>query len=143
MSRNAPTLKAFATSSYLPEALVRAVVRQSGGWQLFKESAPDIYEHGIDAGFNGWIYYSETCRFYARNRKLILDHCAEACEALGYDSIVDLVADFRNLDTTHEEIYRTLFGPNTDKNRDVYVANALAWYVAEEVARVYAEREEV
>ena len=43
-----PSLKGLIESTNIPESLVRAVVRQMGGWESFKESAPDICRGGID-----------------------------------------------------------------------------------------------
>ena len=36
-----PSLKGLIESTNIPESLVRAVVRQMGGWESFKESAHD------------------------------------------------------------------------------------------------------
>lgn len=49
------TLKKLVERSNIPESLIRAVVRQMGGWESFKESAPDICRGGIDGGFHGFI----------------------------------------------------------------------------------------
>ena len=45
------TLKEFTEKSHINESLVRAVVRQSGGWEDFKEKALDVANHGAYAGF--------------------------------------------------------------------------------------------
>ena len=60
-------------AGYIPESLVRAVIRQSGGLASFLEKAPDISRHGISGGFGGWIYYSETEPFAKRHRADILN----------------------------------------------------------------------
>ena len=40
-----PSLVNLIDSTNIPESLVRSVVRQMGGWESFKESAPDITRH--------------------------------------------------------------------------------------------------
>lgn len=45
------TIKQFCEYSSIDVGLIRAVIRQSGGWQSFQESAPDISNHGIAGGF--------------------------------------------------------------------------------------------
>ena len=42
------TLKSLVEKSHINEKLIRAVVRQIGGWESFTQSAPDITNHGID-----------------------------------------------------------------------------------------------
>jgi len=51
-----PTLKNLIVDSNIPSKLVRAVVRQSGGWQSFTESAQDVVNRGAESGFNGFSY---------------------------------------------------------------------------------------
>ena len=131
------TINAFYQYSNINPALIKAVIRQSGGWDAFQEQALDIANHGINAGFSGWIYYNVTCAFYAKNRALIVDLVGSQADEYGCDSAQDMVKGFRNLDSTMPEIGHTLYG--TKRQHDNYVANALAWYAAEEVARAYAD----
>ena len=122
-------------STNIPESLVRAVVRQMGGWESFKESAPDITRHGIDGGYHGFIYYSETIPFAKRNRKAILQMATEQADDLGM-GLVEMVKGFNCLKgATETEIVEGLAGA-TDETQ---VPNALAWYAGEEVSRAYCD----
>lgn len=131
------TLKNFIKNSNIDAGLIRAVIRQSGGWQSFQESAPDISKHGISGGFNGWIYYNETCQFYAKNQASIVKLVEYQSEEHDYRSAQDMVKSFRSLDATLSEIGYTLYG--NKRQHDTQVANALAWFAAEEIARSFVD----
>jgi len=132
-----PSLKALIESTNIPETLIRAVVRQMGGWESFKESAPDITRHGIDGGFHGFIYYSETEPFAKRNRKDILDLATQQAEDFGIELIemIEGFGCFGNSKPTRAEIVEGLAGISNESQ----VPNALAWYAGEEVARAYCD----
>jgi len=146
--------------------LVTAVVDQLGvGWNddgepggsNLVEILDDIYQHGIDGGFSGFIYYSETKEFYLKNRKEINEFLIHESLDFGYDDdedlrlkleddsiyihkdeigAISLVLSLRCADqSTTEEIYRTLYGDKSDCN--TMVANCLAWYVVESLASEY------
>ena len=129
------TLKNFIENSNINPNLIRAVIRQSGGWIDFQEKAPDISNYGISGGFSGWIYYTETCQFYAKNQSSIIKLVECQSDEYGYHSAQDMVKGFRSLDTTLSEIGCTLYG--NKRQHDTQVANALAWFAAEEVANAY------
>jgi hypothetical protein len=133
-----PSLVNLIYSTNIPESLVRAVVRQMGGWESFKESAPDITRHGIDGGFHGFLYYSETVPFAKRNRKAILEMATQQADDLGM-GLVEMVKGFNCLKgATETEIVEGLAGA-TDETQ---VPNGLAWYAGEEVARAYCDMTE-
>ena len=122
-------------STNIPESLVRAVVKQMGGWESFKESAPDITRHGIDGGFGDFVYYSDTCSFAKRNRKAILEMATQQADDFG-TGLVEMIKGFRCMkDATESEIVEGLAG-NTDQTQ---VPNGLAWYAGEEVSRAYCD----
>lgn len=131
------TMKDFIKNSSISAELIRAVVRQSGGWAAFQEMAHDIVNHGISGGFGDWIYYTETCEFYAKNQQLIVDLAEQLADDIGYPTAQDMVKGFRCLDATLSEIGYTLYG--NKKQHDTQVANALAWFAAEEVARSFVD----
>ena len=131
------TLKNFIKNSNIDADLIRAVVRQSGGWQSFQEMAPDITNHGISGGFSGWIYYTETCQFYAKNQSTIVNLAEYQSDEFGHQSAQDMVKSFSSLDATVSEINYTLYG--NKRQHDTIVANALVWFAAEEVARNFVE----
>ena len=131
-------LKSFIEKSNLPEDLIRQVVRQIGGWDSFKEHARDVSMYGAAAGFAGFIYYIDTCRFYAVNRDAILEAVRDMCDGLGEEPI-QFVRSFNCLDATESEVGLTLYG--SKKQHDTQVANALAWFALEEVARAFDDLE--
>ena len=132
-----PSLKALIESTNIPASLVRAVVRQMGGWESFKESAPDITRNGIDGGFHGFIYYSETIPFAKRNRKDILELATQQAEDFGIELIkmIEGFGCFRYSKPSQAEIVEALAG----RAEKTQVTNALAWYAGEEVARAYCD----
>ena len=135
-----PSLASLIDSTNIPETLVRAVVRQMGGWESFKESAPDICRGGIDGGFHGFIYYSETEPFAKRNRKAILEMASAQAKEFGV-GLVEMIQGFgcfRHSKPTESEIVEALAGRGTETQ----VPNALAWYAGEEVARAYCDMTE-
>ena len=131
------TLKNFIEYSSIDAKLIRAVVRQSGGWAAFQEMAPDIVNHGIAGGFSGWIYYTETSQFYAKNQSLIIALVEQLADEYG-TSTIDFIAGFNCLNTDDkQEIGKTLYG--NKRQHDAQVANALAWFAAEEVIRGFVD----
>jgi hypothetical protein len=131
------TLKNFIENSSIDAKLIRAVVRQSGGWKSFQDMAPDISKHGIAGGFSGWIYYTETCEFYAKNQALIVGSVEYKSDEDDYKSAQDMVKIFRSIDATLSGIGYTLYGNKSQ--HDTQIANALAWFAAEEVARSFVD----
>lgn len=131
-------IKEFASRSNISEKLIRAVVRQSGGWEGFKDHAEDIANYGAAGGFLGFTYYTETCAFYARNRAAILECARNMADDLGED-LTAMVRGFNCLGDgyTSDEIGETLYGSCAKHN--TYVANALSFYALEEVARAYCD----
>lgn len=127
------TQQAIADSG-IPAKLVRSVIRQLGG----KDSLRDIANNSIDGGFHGFIYYSETVPFFKRNRAEILELVRRYAEDFGTDP-VSVVAGFNCLaddSETRESAARCLFGGRLTDD-DTQVANALAWFAGEEVARAF------
>lgn len=136
-----PSLKGLIEATNIPESLVRAVVRQMGGWESFQESAPDIARHGIDGGFHGFIYNRDTEAFAKRNRVAI----AAMAEAQASDfgtSVTEMIQGFgcfRNGEKpTDSEIGLALYA-GKEKEDSLPILNALAWYAGEEVARAYCD----
>lgn len=132
------TIQKLIDSSNIPTALIKAVIRQSGGWDDFKDCAPDIYNHGIDGGFHGWIYHCDTVEFAKKNIKTILEMAEQQADSLG-DGMLEMIAGFgvfRNDPITPSKIFMAL-QRETDDSTAVY--NALAWYAAEETARAYMD----
>lgn len=90
------TLKSFVEKSHINEKLIRAVVRQIGGWESFTNSAPDITNHGIDGGFHGFIYTTETVKFAKQNLTEIMELAKNMANDMGEDTY-KMIAGFNCL----------------------------------------------
>ena len=53
-------------------------------------------QHGAAAGFNGFIYYDETCKFARENIKDIFDYAVEQAEQLG-EEVYKMISNFNYL----------------------------------------------
>lgn len=130
-------LSTLVESSNIPASLVRAVVRQFGGWESFTESAPDVCRGGIDGGFHGFIYYSDTEPFAKRHRADIAQMAESQADEFGI-SVSEMIQNFgcfRNgSKPTESEIGKALYA---GKDNGANLLNALAWYAGEEVCRAY------
>ena len=120
--------------------LIAAVVKQLGGIQSFKESAPDIANYGIDGGFHGFVYYSDTVTFWRKNKDAITKELNDMADSLG-ENPLDMIKGFRclNAEYSADEIGQALYGRYNSDLDIIY--NALAWFAAEEVARQYVDFE--
>lgn len=131
------TQKQLIEQSNLPASLIRAVVRQMGGWEAFTQAAPDICRGGIDGGFSGFIYNADTESFAKRNRADIQAIASAQAEEFG-TSVTEMIQNFgcfRNgAKPTDSEIGIALYAGKDD---GAGVLNALAWYAGEEVSREY------
>ena len=141
MKKTHVTLGQLIAGSNIPESLIRAVVRQMGGWESFTEAAPDICRGGIDGGFHGFIYNADTEPFAKRNREAIAQMVSQQADDLGV-GVIEMIRGFgcfRNgTPPTDEEIGSALYA-GKDAPNGLPVLNALAWYAGEEVARAYCD----
>lgn len=114
--------------------LITAVIRNLGG----RNSLKDIANHGIDGGFGGFIYYSDTVKFFKNNREEIIALVLEMSQEFG-ENPIKFVQSFNCLHNNYNnaegeaEIARALYGRLASD--DTQIPNALAWFAAEEVAR--------
>lgn len=111
--------------------LKRAVIRRLG-----RESLRDVANHGADGGFPGFVYYAETGAFYAKHQEAIRELAQELANEFGEESVLSFVKGFRcikDAGSTEDEIAQTLW--RTSKYHDPQVANGLAWFALESVAR--------
>ena len=122
------------------KTLINAVIRRVG-----MDSVQDINNHGVDGGFGGFIYYTDTVKFYNRYKKQILQMAEEMAADLGEGDMLSMIQNFnclssgrypdRKPDYTQTEIAQALFsgkGECVDQ-----IKNAMAWYAAEEVCRMF------
>ncbi|NCB78513.1 MAG: hypothetical protein EOM41_00675 [Bacilli bacterium] len=138
------TLKTLIANSSIPATLIRAVVKNMGGWKSFKESAQDVVDHGASCGFGNFIYYTDTVAFTAKNRKAIAAYAAEQSKEIGYKDEIEMILSFKCLQgfndpITSSEIAKALYGRLADTDTKTIVYNALAWYALEEVALAYCD----
>ncbi len=135
------TQKKLIESSNIPASLIRAVVRQIGGWDSFTEKAADITNHGINGGFSGFTYYTETEKFAKANKDAILELASSQAQEVGYDSTFAMIRGFgcfKDDKLSDCEIMNALCkgrNPNDGPN----ILNGLAWLAGEEVARAYCD----
>lgn len=123
------------------KTLINAVITRIG-----MESVPDVINHGIDGGFNGFIYYTDTLKFYRRHKKDILRLAKENASEMGVN-MLDMIGGFNCLKyydyktstwtdpEGQEAVGQTVYNGKADD----MVANALAWFAAEEVCRMFDE----
>lgn len=129
------TIKQFAAKSRVSEALIRAVIRQAGGWYSFKELAEDVHDYGAAGGYSGFIYYTDTLAFFGRNKKLIMSLAKEQASEFGC-GVYQMIGNFNCLKITESEVVEAIYD-HGDAETDV--KNALAWYSLEEVCRAYCD----
>lgn len=114
--------------------LTRAVINALGGIESARESMPDIVNHGVDGGFSGFIYYSDTVKFAARHKAAILERLKEDASNFGDSGVISMLAGFNCFKgMSQEEIADGLYNPRSDNRTTIY--NGLAWYACEEIAR--------
>ena len=132
------TTKQVITDYPQHKKLINAVLRQLGS----KENIEDIYRHGIDGGYSGFIYYTETHNFAIKNRKAIIELLEELAFHLYDNDVVEMVKSFntfrRNgMDKDElKDLYRYLGGAKVEQGS---ITNIMAWFAAEEVARMFCD----
>ena len=116
------------------KTLINAVINRVG-----LDAVQDINNHGIDGGFSGFIYYSDTHAFAMRYRKLIVKLLEEQANDMGVD-VVKMVSGFgvfRNSamdNDDRKELYKYLGGGRPNEGT---ITNLMAWFAAEEVCRMF------
>lgn len=116
------------------KTLINAVYNRIG-----KGCIMDVVNHGIDGGFSGFIYYSETHAFAMRYRSIIVRMLEDTAEMLGED-VVSMVANFGvfrrcPMDADDKkDLYKYLGGGRPKQGA---ITNVMAWFAAEEVCRMF------
>jgi hypothetical protein len=116
--------------------LINAVTSRIG-----LDSVEDVNRHGIDGGFSGFIYYSDTHAFAMRHRKAIVEMLEEQANDYGQE-VVEMVSHFgvfRNSPMDAEDrkdLYKYLGGGRPKQGT---ITNVMAWYAAEEVCRMFED----
>ena len=135
------TLKQVTSERPEYKRLINAVIDNIG-----IESVQDVINHGIDGGFNGYIYTADTVAFYKKHKKDIITLAKDMAYGLG-ENLIEMIGGFNWLkyydynknkwveDEGQDAIGQTVYG----NDHDYMVANALAWFAAEEVCRMFEE----
>ena len=128
------TVKQAASYSCWSESIIRAVVRSLRD----KSYLSDIANHGVDGGFPGFTYYSDTVAFFRKHRKEITANLLTFADDMGEDP-VKMVSSWRCVGPEFKtEVGQVVYGARlTDEHTTV--ANALAWYAVEEIARAMTD----
>ena len=143
-------IQEFINQSSCPE-LSRAVI-DAEGQEDFAESAADCAKHGAASGCMGaFIYYSDTCKFYDANKRLIMGLAKTMAENGGI-SFVEMIASLYSepqitdetrraalnfLVPTHDEETETLEEETERKSYETHFKNHLTWYAVESVCQEY------
>ena len=132
------TQKAFIAQSSIPAPLIRAVVRQVGGWDHFREMAQDVASYGADGGFSGFVYYSDTIPFAKRQRANIAELLERYAEDFGC-GVLNMVQGWRCMEGAEaRDIALAMYG----RGDDTQVLNGFAWFALEEVCRDFVNASE-
>jgi hypothetical protein len=97
-------------------------------------------EHGANAGFSGFTYYSETIAFFIKHRMDIVSHMEQTAAELGTDiiSMVQGFGVFSNSDKpTAGEVGKALWDSGKIWDNLTSLYNVFAWYALEEVSRTW------
>ena len=130
------TKKTVLTENSEYKNLINAVISRIG-----MASVNDVNKYGIDGGFSGFIYYSETHKFAMRYRNQIIQLLEETAEMMDED-VVSMVSGFgvfrrSPMDADDKrDLYKYLGGCKPEQGT---VTNVLAWFAAEEVCRMFDE----
>ena len=104
------------------ERLFKAVVDQLGGSEEEVHSnLLDITEHGIDGGFGGFTYYSDTGEFYEKNKEELWEVLSNLADDMGIKPLEIITQGKIDVETS-----------------DAF-ENFMAWMGAEEIARIYSD----
>lgn len=117
----------------------RVIEQLSGESELNEDNAStlnDIARYGADSGFNGFIYYSDTCKFFDDNKDLIMEQLLEDRINMGYSSLTEMLSSFKCFkDVDNYNIEAFLIDSDDESNEDqTTLKNGLAWYALESAA---------
>ena len=123
----------------LTEIQQRVIEQLSSEIELNEDNAStlrDVANHGADVGFNGFIYYNETCKFFDDNKDLSFEQLLDHRVNIGYNSLTEMLSSFKcfkDVDTYDIEAF--LINSDDESNEEqTTLKNGLAWYALESVA---------
>jgi hypothetical protein len=122
--------------------------RKNGGLESLKElssNLSDCAKYSADGGFHGFIWYSETTKFFHQNRKDIIKNLEQSAENCG-QSIVHFVEGFRMYRCqpipTYNQICRAIWDKSINEElHDIY--NSLSWFCLEDISHIWASYLEI
>ena len=101
----------------------------------FDEHAKDIADNGADAGWSGFIYYSDTVPFGQRIRTYARAELIELAEECGESSMFTMMSKWKCLEGFSADEIAEGWYSGENEGAHTAVMNALAWYALEETAR--------
>ena len=123
------------------EKMANAVIEQLGGvdYEVIFGSLNTV-RNGND-GYGGFIYYTETSKFWNDNKAIIMENMHELADDLGED-LITMVKGFGNFkndeSVTYDAIGKALYGPY-DEEDNRYIYDTFAKYALEEVANRFQD----
>jgi len=116
------------------KALINAVINR-----IELDSVEDVNNHGISGGYGGFVYYADTHAFAMRYRKQILALAKEMVDAIGYKNIHEMVMSFRCINGDEEDYTDLCKYVGGGRCEQSSITNAMAWFAAEEVCRMFED----
>lgn len=118
--------------------LAEAAIKQFGGWESFLQAHADVCNHGMLAGFSGWIATHEVVEFFAKNQQETMRFAKELAVELGEDSVYEMIQNFACLKEEfggfyEDQVCDAIHNVNDEHHNEF--AQAMGWLVAEQVAR--------
>ena len=142
------TIQTMTQNSGLSPKLISAVIEQLGIDELDHTESDhyvldDIANNGIDGGYVGFTYHSDTLDFWNKNRIEIRKALVNTANSLGEDllSMIQKFNCLKDLDLTQDQIARAIYTDEETEDRTAII-NAMSWFAAEEVARAYQDLKE-
>jgi len=118
--------------------LINAVLDRIG-YKEYKGVVQDVNYSGADAGYGGFIYYSETHAFTIRYRKYIIMLLEDTADGQSIEEMVAGFGVFREskMDLQdRRDLYKLLGGGKPSQGA---ITNVMAWFALEEVCRMFEE----
>lgn len=116
------------------KTLINAVINRIGLY-----SVEDVNKYGVNVGFSGFIYYSDTHAFAMRHRKQILAMANEMVFSCGYKNIHEMVMSFQCVNDDEENYADLCKYVGGSRMEQCEITNAMAWFAAEEVCRMFED----
>ncbi len=119
------------------KTLINGVLNSLGGL----DNVEDVANHGANAGWPGFTYYSDTHKFAMRYRKLIVKMLEEQADEFGQE-VVEMVSSFGTFrhspmdNDDRKELYKFLGGGRCEQSQ---ITNLMAWFALEEVCRMFED----